>query len=205
MSKNKKTIFWAISIPIMSIAIAGTLIASILFLMNKSEPPPPARVRAFKVFSENSEKTCYAVVYQELEDKLICMSVAHYFKNNPPPYHIDLNVREITDIKIPDQKRDIAFFSVDKTGLARGRDFDVPVFVTNVEPASPITIYNDEIYKIPRRKIEQVNVGERSFLLNGIVAQGRSGSPAFIPDTNRCIGVVSGYFEKKQQTLVLAP
>ena len=208
MKRNGRIVFWSISIPILSIlslAIAGAAIYWFARLYQPSKASADNGVFAFKVFSEKSDNTCYAVVYRESEDELIFMSVAHYFKRNPPPYFIELAGSEIKDVQIPDEKRDVAFITVDKTGLVRGKDFEVPVFVSNMEISAPITIFHDELYHLPDRVIEQMNAEERSVLLSGIIAQGRSGSPAFIKGTNQCLGVVSGYYEKTKQTLVLLP
>ena len=208
MKRNGRIVFWAISIPILSIlslAIVGTAIYWLTRSVQPSKTPDDKGNFAFKVFAEKSDNTCYAVVYRESEDELIFMSVAHYFKNNPPPYFIELDGSRIKDVQIPDEMRDVAFFSVDNTGLVRGKDFEVPVFVSDVEIATPITIFHDELYHLPDRKIEQMNAEERSVLLSGVIAKGRSGSPAFIKGTDQCLGVVSGYYEKTEQTLVLLP
>ena len=208
MKRNSRIVFWSISIPLLSIlalAIASAAIYWFAQLYHPSKAPADNGVFTFKVFSEKTDNTCYAVVYRESEDELIFMSVAHYFKRNPSPYFIELAGSEIKDVQIPDEKRDVAFFTVDKTGLVRGKDFEVPVFVSNVEISAPITIYHDELYHLPDRVIERMNAEEGSVLLSGIIAQGRSGSPAFIKGTNQCLGVVSGYYEKTKQTLVLLP
>ena len=208
MKRNSRIVFLSISIPILSILALAIVGAAIYWLVRIYQPSKALDDNgdfAFKVFSEKSDNTCYAVVYRELEDELIFMSVAHYFKSTPPPYYIELDGSEIKDVQIPDEKRDVAFFTVDKTGLAKGKDFGMPVFVSPVEVAAPITIFHDELYHLPDRKIERMNEAERSVLLSGIIAQGRSGSPAFIKGTNQCLGVVSGYYEKTQQTLVLLP
>ena len=208
MNRHRRIVFWSISIPILSILVLATVCAAIYWLVRLFQPPAAAGANgdfAFKVFAEKSDNTCYAVVYRESEDKLIFMSAAHYFKRNPPPYHIELAAREIEDVQIPDEKRDVAFFSIDKAGIVRGKDFGLPVFVSKVKITDPITIFHDDLYQISDRKVEQINTAERSILLSGIVAKGRSGSPAFIKGTDQCIGVVSGYYEKSKMTLVLSP
>lgn len=208
MNRNRRIVFWSISIPILSILVLAIVCAAVYLLVRLSPPstePGANGSFAFKVFSEKSDNTCYAVVYRESTDKLMFMSVAHYFKRNPPPYRIELAAREIEGVQIPDKKRDVAFFSIDKAGIVRGKDFGLPVFVSDVRISDPITIFHDDLYQMPARKVEQINTAERSILLSGIVKKGQSGSPAFIKGTNQCVGVVSGYYEKSKMTLVLSP
>ena len=208
MKRRGHIVFWSISIPVLSILILAIVSAAVYWFLQSLQPPEKDGGNGkfvFKVFSEKTDNTCYAVVYRESENELIFMSVAHYFKRNPPPYYIELDGSKINNVQIPDEKRDLAFFAIDKTGLVRGENFKVPVFVSNVEITAPITIYHDDLYKLPDRKIERVNAEERSVLLSGVVSKGRSGSPVFIKGTNQCIGVVSGYYEKSKQTLVLLP
>ena len=176
------------------------------FKSDKKSPFDP-KLAVVTVSSKDSRDSCYAVVYQEHPNDLVFMSVAHYFEKNPGPYHISLDYLKIKKVWRPDPKRDLVFFTVDRRTLTRGKDYEVPSFAVDIKAIDRLQfdIFNDELYRTEKRKLEHKEIESGEYLLSGIIEKGRSGSPVFVEGTDKCLGVVSGYYEDKRQTLILAP
>lgn len=156
----------------------------------------------------------YACVYAVKGDLLQLLTAEHIVSDKNLKYIITF--RNGTSVKVaninkPVKNADLAILEVPKEKLKDGKEYLIPEFRKLQKSDAGLSLYafGDEMDNYPYRAVDSVNeranISEVYFA--GSISKGRSGSPVFIKGSNRCIGIISGFFTKDsgvgEKTVVL--